>query len=524
MTVRIALMVIALFWTSSALTDSSPSKHPNVILFFVDDMGWSDLGVYGSDFYETPNIDELAANGVRFTDAYAASHVCSPTRASLMTGKYPARLQLTDWLPGRRSRDSDAIITAPKAAALALNETTIAEAFKANGYRTAIIGKWHLGDDEFGPTNQGFDVQIPKGSSCCPKGGYHPPYGMEGLSIEGREDEYLTDRLTEFAVNFIGESSEQPYFLYMSHFAVHDPIQGRADLVAKYKQKLAAQPPQTDPAFILEGNPDDPEPLTRAQLDALLNEPTHVDQGYLPGRTVKIKQHQDNVEFAAMVESVDESLGRILQALEANNAADNTIVVFYSDNGGLTNGKGSKGVPVTKDAKFYRYVAGLHGATSNLPMRGAKGWLYEGGIRVPLIVHWPGQGKKGLVSDLPVNSPDFYPTLLEMAGISLLPDQHVDGVSFADAVKGKSPLPRSLFWHFPHYSNHGQQSPGGAIRSGPYKLLEYFENGTTQLFNLQEDPGEQIDLVEQEPEKVKALLAELHAWRESVGAAMPIRR
>ena len=522
MTLRLALVISAVFWVSIATPDSSPSKHPNVILFFVDDMGWSDLGVYGSDFYETPNIDELAANGVRFTDAYAASHVCSPTRASLMTGKYPARLQLTEWLPGRASRDTDTIITAPKAAALALDETTIAEAFKANGYRTAIIGKWHLGENEYGPTNQGFDLQVPTGARCCPVGGYHPPYRMGGLTIEGREDEYLTDRLTEFAVNFIGESSEQPYFLYMSHFAVHDPVQGRADLVEKYKQKLAAQPPRPGPAFILEGNPDDPEPLTRAQLDALLEEPTYAGQGYLPNRTVRIKQHQDNAEFAAMVESIDESLGRILESLEANNAAHNTIIVFYSDNGGLANGRGKKkGIP---NAKYHGYAAGLRGATSNLPLRGAKGWLYEGGIRVPLIVHWPGQGKKGLVSDLPVNSPDFYPTLLEMAGLSPLPDQHVDGVSFADTVKGKSPLPRSLFWHFPHYSNHGQQSPGGAIRSGPYKLLEYFENGTTQLFNLQKDPGEQIDLMEQEPETAKALLAELHAWRESVGAAMPIRR
>ncbi|MEL7187707.1 MAG: sulfatase-like hydrolase/transferase, partial [Pseudomonadota bacterium] len=387
MTLRLSLLILALFWTPIATSDTGPTRHPNVILFFVDDMGWSDIGVNGSSFYETPNIDALAANGVRFTDAYAASHVCSPTRASLMTGKYPARLQLTEWLPGRNSQDSDAVITAPKADALALDETTIAEAFKANGYRTAIIGKWHLGEGDYGPMNQGFDFQVPRGARCCPKGGYLPPYVMEGLDIEGREEEYLTDRLTEFAVNFIGESPEQPYFLYMSHFAVHDPIQGRADLVEKYKQKLAAQPSPEGPAFILEGNPDDPEPLTRAQLDALIKEPTHADHGYLPGRTVKIKQRQDNVEFAAMVESVDESLGRILQALEANNAADNTIIVFYSDNGGLANGHGKakwgKAIPAGKAVQAKMYAAGLEGGTSNLPFRGAKGWLYEGGIRVP---------------------------------------------------------------------------------------------------------------------------------------------
>ncbi|RPG51886.1 MAG: hypothetical protein CBB61_000585 [Gammaproteobacteria bacterium TMED1] len=511
-----SLLLISLYF-SWILTSFANSTHqPNVILFLVDDMGWTDIGVYGSDFYETPNIDALAEKGVRFTDAYAASHVCSPTRASLLTGKSPARLQLTEWLPGRPAMDNEAIITAPKVAALSLDEITIAEAFKANGYRTAIVGKWHLGNDEFGPAKQGFDFQAPKGSGCCPRGGYHPPYGMDGLTIEGKNDEYLTDRLTALAINFIDEPSEKPYFLFMSHFAVHDPIQGRADLVAKYRKKLSLALPETAPAFILEGNPDDLTPMTRNQLDALIKEPTHAGHGYLGERTVKIKQHQDNIEFAAMVESVDQSLGRILKILEENQDTEKTIIVFYSDNGGMSNGKGKKGYDLPIDTMY---------ATSNVPLRGGKGWLYEGGIRVPLIIYWPKIGlQQGRVSNLPVSSADLYPTLLEMTGLSALPNQHLDGTSVANALKGETVETRSLFWHFPHYSNHGQQSPGGAIRSGSYKLLEYFENGSTQLFNLVDDPGEQIDLVEREPKKAKSLLAELHAWRKRVGAAMPIRR
>ena len=512
---KTGLLLIS-FYLSVMQTSFAGSTHnPNVILFLVDDMGWSDLGVYGSDFYETPNIDALADKGVRFTDAYAASHVCSPTRASILTGKSPARLKLTEWLPGRPAMDNEALITAPKAAALSLDETTIAEAFKANGYRTAIVGKWHLGNGEFGPANQGFDFQVPKESGCCPRGGYHPPYSMDGLTIEGRDDEYLTDRLTELAINFIDRPSEKPYFLFISHFAVHDPIQGRADLVAKYRRKLSSSKPKTTPAFILEGNPDDLTPMTRKQLNALIREPTHTGHGNLSERTVKIKQHQDNVEFAAMVESVDNSLGRILKTVEENDGSENTIIVFYSDNGGMSNGKSKKGYDVPVDTMY---------ATSNLPLRGGKGWLYEGGIRVPLIIYWPKKGMQGESSNLPVISADLYPTLLEMTDLPAVPKQHLDGISFANAVKGKPVESRPLFWHFPHYSNHGQQSPGGAIRFGSYKLLEYFENGSVQLFNLQDDPGEQIDLAKREPERAKSLLSELHAWRKRVGAAMPIRR
>ncbi|MDA1302294.1 MAG: sulfatase [Proteobacteria bacterium] len=429
---------------------------------------------------------------------------------------------------------------------MALDETTLAEAFREHGYRTALFGKWHLGDAEYGPTSQGFDIQVPQWNGCCPKGGYHPPYSMEGLAIPGRDDEYVTDRLTKLAVDFISEASDQPWFLYMSHFSVHDPIQGRADRVDKYREKLAVKPARSGSPFILEGNPDEPAPLPREELDALIDTPAYSGHYGLPNRAVKIKQHQDNIEFAAMVESIDESVGRILEAIEANGDTENTIIVFYSDNGGMAGANAGRASPTSMNIEALvgkGSKAGKTGwkggqldnldiayATSNLPLRGAKGWLYEGGIRVPLIVHWPEKGARGLISDVPVTSADFYPTLLEMAGLPLQPAQHVDGVSFARVVegdvKGKQDglATRSIFWHFPHYSNHGGQSPGGAIRSGPYKLLEYFENGSIQLFNLDEDIGEQVNLVDREPETARGLLAELHAWRKRVDATMPGRR
>ena len=562
LTLPICLALITAMACTPTTVEEMDSAKPNVIFFLADDMSWSDLGVYGSEFYETPNIDEFASKGVRFTSAYAAGHVCSPTRASLMTGKYPARLQLTDWLPGRAGLDHEAVIAAPRGEGLSLDEMTIAEAFRQHGYRTGIFGKWHLGGEVYGPTSQGFDVHLPQWNGCCPRGGYHPPYSMEGLAIAGREDEYVTDRLTEFAVNFISEASDQPFFLYMSHFSVHDPIQGRADLVDKYREKLAAQPARSGSPFILEANPDEPVPLSREELDGLIDTPAYRGHYGMPNRAVKIKQHQDNIEFAAMVESIDESVGRILGALEANGDTENTIIVFYSDNGGMSAANAGASSPtstnieavvaniremarksgkaVGKDGKG-KVISktGMKGgldnldiayATSNLPLRGAKGWLYEGGIRVPLIVHWPGKGAQGLTSDVPVTSADFYPTLLEMAGLPLQPEQHVDGVSFAPVVEGAVVAEqddfasRPIFWHFPHYSNHGGQSPGGAVRSGPYKLLEYYENGSTQLFNLDEDVGEQVNLVDSEPEIAASLLAELHAWRERVDAAMPGRR
>ena len=487
----------------------------NVIFFLVDDMGWTDVGCYGSSFYETPNIDKFAQEGLKFTNAYATCHVCSPTRASILTGKYPARLHLTDWLPGRREFPFQKFLNAEINQHLPYEETTIAEALREEGYSTAIFGKWHLGEDPSGPMQHGFDVQVPQNwNKCCPNKGYHAPFGLDG--IDEVEGDYLTDRLTDEALKYIEEKQDEPFFVYLSHFAVHDPIQGRQDLVEKYKGKLSHASPSQQPDFILESNPDDVTKLSREDLDKLIQEAEYKGHKVLPNRTVKIKQIQDNTQFAGMVESVDESLGRVLSKLEELGLSDNTIVIFFSDNGGMSAGNFGNPDRVISEAQLDKAYA-----TSNLPLRGAKGWLYEGGIREPLIIKWPKSGLKGEVCEVPVISTDFFPTILDMLGVPFADDNTLDGVSLVRLLEGKDKLDReAIYWHFPHYSNHGMQSPGGAIRKGDYKLLEYYENNTIQLFNLKTDIGEQHDLVEIEPEKAEELQKELRDWRSAVNAQM----
>jgi arylsulfatase A len=490
-------------------------RPPNIVLFLVDDLGWSDVGCFGSSFYETPNIDRLASEGVKFTSAYAACHVCSPTRASLLTGKYPARLQLSDWISGRKDYPFQKLRNAPNLQQLPLEEITLAEALKRHGYATGHYGKWHLGEESFGPLHQGFDVQVPRNwYKGWPKVSFHAPFEMDGLDAE--PGDYLTDRLTDEALNFIEANRGNPFFLYLSHFAVHDPIEGRADLVQKYREKQSKiLRDDRGPEFILEGNPDDSEPLSATQLSKLIEQPSHREFRVLPQRTVKIKQQQDNVEFAAMVEAMDQSLGRVIEKLEALDLAEDTIVIFFSDNGGMA--AMNVGNPQRRAGreKIDDFFSG-----ANLPLRGAKGWLYEGGIRVPCIIKWPGKSKPGGVSDEPIVSNDLYPTLLEMAGLPALPEQTLDGVSLVPLLKGKPIEREAIYWHFPHYSNHGMQSPGGAIRVGEWKLLEYFENGTVQLFNLRDDIGEQHDLAASQPDRAEELRRKLHAWRTSVGATM----
>jgi arylsulfatase A len=497
-----------------AWSHAAPDRPPNIVVFLLDDLGWRDLGCYGSPFHETPHIDRLAADGVRFTDAYAACHVCSPTRAALLTGKYPARLGLTDWLPGRKNFPFQRLLNAAVVPALPLEEVTLAEALRDHGYATAHVGKWHLGEEPFGPLEQGFDLQVPRWNKGWPKRGYHAPFELDGLPDQ--PDDYLTDRLTDEAERFIDDNRDRPFFLYFSHFAVHDPIQGRSDLVAKYRDKKRRSSPAEAPAFVLEGNPDDPRPPSSGELAERSGRPEWAGYRVLPERTVKIKQHQDNVQFAAMVESADQSLGRVREKLRQAGLADTTIIVLTSDNGGMAAANFGNPARVVPDDQLDRAFA-----TSNLPLRGAKGWMYEGGLRVPLIIHWPGRGREGAVCDEPVISNDIYPTLLEMAGLPLRPEQHLDGMSLAPLVLAGGSLPRhALYWHFPHYSNHGMQSPGGAIRAGRYKLLEYFENSNVQLFDLVSDPGEQIDLVSQEPQRVERMRDDLHRWRASVGATV----
>ncbi|MBT5017700.1 MAG: sulfatase [Planctomicrobium sp.] len=502
---------IFLFLISS--TGHASQRQPNIVFFLVDDLGWRDIGCYGSEFYDTPHIDRLAQEGIKFTQAYAACHVCSPTRASIMTGKYPARLHLTDWLPGRKDFPFQKLKNAKIHQQLPLDEITIAEVLKKHGYRTAHIGKWHLGEDPYGPLQQGFDMQIPRWNKGWPKAGYHAPFQLDGL--RDQPGQYLTDRLTDVAEEFIETNKDDPFFLYLSHFAVHDPIQGRADLVAKYKEKLKKIPVVNDPSFIHEGNPDDVSLVTKTGEISRLKKPEVPVIKVLPDRTVQIKQKQNNVQFAAMVEAMDESLGRIMRKLDTLGISDETIIVFFSDNGGMSAAnffKPDRVIPFDQIDRAF--------ATSNLPLRGGKGWLYEGGIRVPMIIKWPGHGTAGSTREEPVISTDLYPTLLEMAGLPMNAHRTIDGKSFVAALEGESFERGPIYWHFPHYSNHGMQSPGGAIRDGDYKLLEYFEKNTVQLFNIREDIREQQDLSSTQPTKVKELRSKLHDWRREVDARM----
>lgn len=448
------------------------ARRPNIVLILADDLGAADLACYGADFHETPRLDRLAAQGLRFTQAYAAAPVCSPTRASLLTGRHPARLGITDWLPGRKSQPRDRLLAPTLPSHLGLDEVTVAEVLREAGYRTASIGKWHLGERaEHFPEHQGFDRNV------AGSGKGHPPSFFSPHRLPHFEDgpagEHLDDRLTREAIAFITAAVEEqrPFFLYLPHYAVHTPLQGKPELVAKYEAKLAAQA----------GAPDFEE---------------HPADG-------RVRIRQSHPVYAAMVESLDTSVGRLLDALEELGVAENTLVLFTSDNGGLSTSEGSP--------------------ASNRPWRAGKGWAYEGGVRVPLIAAWPGRIAAGGVTDAVVSSPDFLPTLLEAAGLEARPGLALDGKSFAAVLAGRTAAEteRAVFWHYPHYSNQ-RGLPHSALRRGAWKLIEWLEDGRLELFNLEEDRGETTDLSASEPARAAALRDELHAWRNQVGARMPV--
>lgn len=464
------LGALVLLSSGPLLAGTPGPARPNIVFILADDLGWADLGCYGSAFHETPNIDRLASQGMRFTDAYAACNCCSPTRASILTGKYPARLHLTDWIPGSafpRAR----LLPPDWKQELPLEEVTLAEALKPAGYATAAVGKWHLGKEPFLPQNQGFDLNIAGNHSGAP-GSYFWPYGhgdrartksyhgspVPDVLAGGQPGEYLTDRLTDEALKLIETNRERAFFLYFSHYAVHTPLQAKPELVEEYRAKLR------------------------------------------PG------QRQNNPIYAGMVESMDQSVGRVMEKLESLGIADRTIVFFMSDNGG------------------YSGYGGKSGATWNAPLRSGKGSAHEGGHRVPLIVRWPGATQAGSVCRVPVVSVDFYPTILEMTGAPG-DKQHnaaVDGVSLAPLLKQQGkPARDAIYWHYPHY-NILPQTPYGAVRQGDYKLIEFDEDGRFELYNLRDDLGETTNLAARMPELAVALRGKLAAWRKSVGAQMPL--
>ena len=464
------ILLIIILFNNSLYTQNS--KYPNFVFFLVDDLGYSDIGCYGSNYYKTPNIDKLAHEGVKFTNAYASGMVCSPSRASILTGKYPARLRITTAIPikgyarinsgkGTPFKDADYTMNLP------LQELTIAEALKNNGYSTSCIGKWHVCKDSiFFPENQGFDENIGGSGRGHSANYFYPYYGkwrmaeghpwIEWNTVKGgKPGEYLTDRLTDEALKFIEKNKNKPFFLYLSHYAVHTPIQAKEKILLKYK----------------DADPD-------------------------------IKRGHIYPKYAAMIESVDQSLGLILKKLEELNLSDDTIIIFTSDNGG-------------------------HGKwTSNYPFRGNKGNFYEGGIRVPLIVKWSKKLNSQQIFEDPVIGNDFYPTILEMAEISLIPSQHMDGISLWPSIKSGKKIKRNrLFWHFPNYIGAGHPDPSkptSVIRKGKWKLIENLENGEVQLFDLKKDVSEKTDLSNKLIKKVVELKNELNNWRISVNAQMPI--
>lgn len=442
----------------------TPHAKPNIIFFLADDLGYMDVGCFNpKSFYETPNIDSIAKRGTRFTQAYAACCVCSPTRGSIMTGKYPPRFGVTDFIPGARAGK---LISAPNADHLPLEEVTIAEALRDGGYATFFAGKWHLGGGEFYPGAQGFPKNLDGGKQANQDNQFFYPKS-DLPSPDHNDDPKTTERIVNEAVKFIGEHKDAPFFAYLPFLAVHQPIGARQELVEKYQKKASSAPP-----------------------DAMGRE-----------RERQVRLVQNNPVYAAMLEQLDSAIGRVLIAVEKNGLTDNTIIVFMSDNGGLST---SEGMP-----------------TSNTPLRAGKGWPYEGGVREPMIVIAPGVTKAGSTCNSQIISTDFYPTLLQLAGMDLNPKQHADGVSFLPLLKGESASRgKPLFWHYPHYGNQGG-APNGAIRDGDWKLIEWFEDGALELYNIPQDISEQHNLAAQNPEKVKELHAKLIAWRKEVGALMP---
>jgi arylsulfatase A-like enzyme len=450
--------------------------QPNIVFILVDDLGWADLGCYGSRFHETPHLDRLAQQGLRFTDAYAACPVCSPTRASIMTGKYPARVQITNFIYGQnRGR----LLSAPYLDHLPLAETTVASALRDGGYATWHVGKWHLGGEAYWPQHHGFDVNIGGWSAGMPRS-YWSPYKNPMLE-DGPEGEYLTDRLTDEAISLIrNRQGSQPFFMNLCYYAVHIPIQSKPDLVEKYRRKAAAFGlDRRDPFEIGE-----PFPCVEKADQRICR-----------------RRFQSDPDYAAMVQTLDENIGRLMQTLDDEGLADDTIVVFTSDNGGLSTAESSP--------------------TCNAPLSEGKGWMEEGGVREPLIVRWPGVTPADGFCDVPVTSPDFYPTFLAAAGLDARPDQHVDGVSILPLLRGETTLDReAIFWHYPHYSNQGC-TPGCSVRMGDYKLVEYFEDRHVELYNLRQDVGETNDLSGQMPQVVDRLRRRLREWVDSSGAKIP---
>ncbi len=447
------------------------SNKPNIVFVVVDDLGWSDLGCYGADLHETPNLDKLANKSHVFTNSYAAAPVCSPTRASIMTGKYPARLNFTIWseaasVAERKNQEVYKFLPPQTIENLPAEEVSLAEKLKEIGYLTAHVGKWHIGDFSHFPETQGFDISIAASQRGAPPTFFFPYKGFafgefrfvgnlgsdpDGNYFTDRKGEYLTDRLTDEALKIIEDASSRPFYLNLCYYSVHTPIEAKEQDVTLFKNKLSH------------------------------------------------KFHHQNETYAAMVKSVDENIGRLLKKLDQLGIAENTVVIIISDNGGYINEYKNKVV------------------TNNFPLRSGKGSLYEGGIRIPTIISIPNYPSKVKTINIPISTIDFFPTIMELLGVTDYPK--MDGKSFLSAIKGnpdKSIRDRELYWHYPHY--YPTTTPVSAIRQGPWKMLEYLEDGHLELYNLESDLGESKNLADSKPDKASELLKKLHHWKTETNA------
>lgn len=448
-------------------------KKPNILFILADDLGYTDLSCMGSKYYETPNIDKIAKNGMVFTNGYAACSVCSPSRASIMTGKFPARHGITDWigeasLEGwRKMNRHSKLLPADYVHNLPAEYITLPEALKQAGYKTFFAGKWHLGSKGSWPEDHGFDINKGGWDAGSPKGGYFSPYENPNLA-DGPKGENLERRLANETVKFITENKDKPLLAYLSFYAVHGPIQTTDTKWKKYRDK-AGKIGIAENGFAMESR--------------------------LPYRI-----HQDNPVYAGLVESMDDAVGVVLNALKELGLDKNTIVIFTGDNGGVTSGDSY--------------------STSNSPLRGGKGYQWEGGIREPYFISIPWMNNAGKKCDVPVSGVDFYPTILDLAGLPLKPDQHQDGISLLPLLKGGAVADRPLIWHYPHYGNQGGD-PNSIIRRGNWKLIHYWEDGRDELYNLKTDQGEKTDLSGKYQAKTSGLRHQMDEYLKSVGAKIP---
>ena len=467
----LSLLAAGLTFVTAHAQEQAAPERPNVILIVADDLGWRDLSVQGSEFYESPNLDRLANSGARFTNGYATCQVCSPSRASLMTGQYPARLGITDWIgaPEEEAWDRNTRMLPPTYRhELPAERITIAEALKESGYATFFAGKWHLGDRETDwPEYHGYDINKGGFDRGGPPGGYFSPYDNPRLA-DGPDGEYLPLRLGRETASFIEANATRPFFATLCFYSVHGPAQTTRALWNKYRQKAEQQPQPTERLGVEARNP--------------------------------IRIVQDNPIYGGMIEAMDQAVGIVMEAVERQGLSDKTIVIFTSDNGGVASGD--------------------HWATSSLPLRGGKGYQWEGGIRVPFFVSWPGTIPAGSVSDQPVSGVDIYPTILELAGLPLKPSEHQDGLSLVPALQDK-PLPeRALYWHYPHYGNQGGD-PVSIVREGNWKLLLFHETDSVELYRLAEDPGERNNVAAQFPTQAQKLHDQLQSWLAEMDRKLP---